>query len=74
MHVKNLGCLIKITGISIGHKSGLIVAYYTMRLEPDATSTPTFILPWDKNSYKRLPMDMAALPGINEQYLIQQVF
>jgi hypothetical protein len=42
----------------------LIMGYYTIRLDPDASKICTFIFPWGKFSYKRLPMGIAGSPDI----------
>ncbi len=40
----------------------LNMGYYTIRLDPDASRICTLIFPWEKYSYKRLPMDIAGSP------------
>ena len=35
------------------------MAYYTIRLDPDASKICTIIFPWGKYSYLRLPMGIA---------------
>jgi hypothetical protein len=42
----------------------LNMAYYTIRLDPDASKICTIIFPWGKYSYKRLPMGIAGSPDI----------
>ncbi len=42
----------------------LAMAYYTIRLDPDASKICTIISPWGIYSYKQLPMGGAGLPDI----------
>jgi hypothetical protein len=42
----------------------LNMGYYTIRLDSDASKICTIISSWGKNSYKRLPMDIAGSPDI----------
>jgi hypothetical protein len=42
----------------------LNMAYYTIRLDPDASKICTIIFPWGKYSYKQLPMGNAGSPEI----------
>ena len=42
----------------------LNMGYYTIRLDPDASRICTVIFPWEKYSYKRLPMGIAGSPDI----------
>jgi hypothetical protein len=40
------------------------MGYYTIRLDPTASEMCTIILPWEKYSYKRLPMGFGASANI----------
>ena len=40
------------------------MGYYTIRLDPDASTICTIILPWGKYSYLRLPIGIACSPSI----------
>jgi hypothetical protein len=42
----------------------LDMAYYTIRLDPDASKICTIIFPWGKYSYKQLPKGIAGSPNI----------
>jgi hypothetical protein len=37
---------------------------YTIRLDPDASKICNIIFPWEKYSYKRIPMGTAGTPDI----------
>jgi hypothetical protein len=45
----------------------LNMAYYTIRLDPDASKICIIVFPWGKYSYKRLPMGIAASPNIFQE-------
>jgi hypothetical protein len=55
----------EIEGISFAIALDLNTGYYTIRLDPDASSKIcTIIFPWGKYSYRQLPMDIAGSPDI----------
>jgi hypothetical protein len=54
----------EIKGFSYATALDLNMGCYTVRLDPDASKICTIIIPWGKNSYKRLPMGIAGSPDI----------
>ncbi len=49
----------------------LNMGYYTIRLDPDASKICTIIFPWEKYSYKRLPMGIAGFPDIFQGKMLE---
>jgi hypothetical protein len=49
-------------GFSFAAAPDLNIAYYTIRLDPDASKICTIIFPWGKYSYKQIPMGIAGSP------------
>ncbi len=45
----------------------LNVGYHTIRLDPDASKICTIMFPWEKYSYKQLPMGIAGSPDISKE-------
>ncbi len=45
----------------------ILMGYYTIRLDLDASKVCTVIFPWGKYSYKRLPMGIAGSPDIFQE-------
>jgi hypothetical protein len=54
----------EIEGFSFAMALDLNMGYYTIRLDPDASKICTIIFPWEKYSYKQLPMGIADSPDI----------
>ncbi len=54
----------EIEGFSYATTRDLNMGYYTIRLDPDASTICTIIFPWGKYSYKRLPIGIAGSPDI----------
>jgi hypothetical protein len=46
------------------------MGYYTIRLDPMASKMCTIILPWEKYSYKRLPMGFGGSADIFQAQII----
>jgi hypothetical protein len=46
----------KLEGFTYATALDLNMGYYTIRLDPAASEMCTIIFPWEKYSYKRLPM------------------
>ncbi len=57
----------EIEGFSYATALDLNMGYYTIRLDPDASKICTIIFPWEKYSYKRLPMGIAVSPDIFQE-------
>ncbi len=51
-------------GLSFATALNLNMDYYNIRLDPDASKICTIIFPWEKYSYKQLPMGIAGSPDI----------
>ncbi len=49
----------------------LIMGYYTIRLDPDASKICTIIFPWGKYSYKWLPMGIAGSQDIFQGKMLE---
>ncbi len=49
----------------------LNMGYYTIRLDPDASKICTFVFPWEKYSYKQLPMGIAGSPDIFQGKMLE---
>jgi hypothetical protein len=47
------------------------MGYYTIKLDPGASKICTIIVPWEKNSYKRLPMGIAGSPDIFQGKMLE---
>jgi hypothetical protein len=54
----------ELEGFTFAMALDLNMVYYTIRLDPDASRIYTIIFPWEKYSYKRLPMGIAGSPDI----------
>ena len=54
----------ELEGFSFATALDLNMAYYTIRLDPDAAKICTINFPWEKYSYKQLPMGIAGSPDI----------
>jgi hypothetical protein len=54
----------EIEGFSYATALDFSMGYYTIRLDSDASKICTIIFPWEKYSYKRLPMGSAGSPDI----------
>jgi hypothetical protein len=54
----------ELEGFTFATALDLNMGYYTIRLDPDASKICTFIFPWGKYSYLRLPMCIAGSPKI----------
>jgi hypothetical protein len=61
----------EIEGFSYATALDLNMGYYMIRLEPDASKICTIIFPWDKYSYKRLPMGIAGSPDIFQRKMLK---
>jgi hypothetical protein len=57
----------EIEGFSYATALDLNMGYYTIRLDPDASKICTFIFPWGKYSYKRLPMGIEGSSDIFQE-------
>jgi hypothetical protein len=49
----------------------LNMGYYTIRLDPDASRVCTVIFPWEKYSYKRLPIGIAGSTDIFQSKILE---
>jgi hypothetical protein len=47
------------------------MGHYTIRLDPDASKISTITFPWEKYSYKRLPMGIAGSPDIFQGKMLE---
>jgi hypothetical protein len=54
----------EIEGFSYATALDLNMGYYTIRLDPESSKICTIIFPWEKYSYKQLPMGIAGSPDI----------
>ncbi len=54
----------ELEGFTFAMDLDLNMGYYTIRLDPNASRICTVIFPWEKYSYKRLPMCIAGSPDI----------
>ncbi len=54
----------ELEGFTFATVLDLNMGYYTIRLDPDASKICPIIFPWEKYSYKRLPMGIAGSPDI----------
>jgi hypothetical protein len=54
----------ELEGFNLATALDLNMGYYTIRLDPDASKICTIIFPWEKYSYKRLPMGIAGSTDI----------
>ena len=54
----------KLEGFKYATALDLNMGYYTIKLNPDAQTLCTIVLPWGKYKYKRLPMGVAGSPDI----------
>ena len=54
----------ELEGFTYATTLDLNMGYYTIRLDPTAAKMCTFIFPWGKYSYQRLPMRFAGLADI----------
>jgi hypothetical protein len=61
----------EIKGFSYATVLDLNMAYYTIRLDPDASKISTISFPWGKYSYKRLPMGIAGSPDIFQGKMLE---
>jgi hypothetical protein len=61
----------EIEGFSYATTPDLNMAYYTIRLDPDASKICTTIFPWGKYSYKRLPIGIADSPAIFQAKMLE---
>jgi hypothetical protein len=61
----------EIEGFSYATALDLNMGYYTIRLDPDASKICTIIFPWEKYSYKRLPMGIAGSPDIFQGKMLE---
>ena len=57
----------ELEGFTYAMALDLIMVYYTISLDPDASKICTIIFPWGKYSYKRLPMGIAGSPDIFQE-------
>ena len=48
----------------------LNIGYYTIRLDLEASKIYTFILPWSRYSYERLPMGITGSPDIFQENML----
>jgi hypothetical protein len=58
-------------GFTFAMALDLNMGYYTIRLDPDASRICTIIFPWEKYSYKRLPMGIAGSPDIFQSKMLE---
>jgi hypothetical protein len=61
----------EIKGFSYATAIDLNMGSYTIRLDPDASKICTIIFPWEKYSYKRLPMGIASSPDIFQGKMLE---
>jgi hypothetical protein len=54
----------ELEGFTFATVLDLNMGYCTIRLDPDASRICTIIFPWEKYSYKQLPMGIAGSPDI----------
>jgi hypothetical protein len=54
----------ELEGFSFSTAFDLNMGYYTIKLDPDASKICTIIFPWEKCSYKQLPMGIVGSPDI----------
>ncbi len=54
----------ELEGFSFATALDLNLGYYTIRLDPDASKICTIIFPWEKYSYKQIPLGIAGSPDI----------
>ncbi len=54
----------ELEGFTFAMALDLNMGYYTIRLDPNASRICTVIFPWEKYSYKRLPIGIAGSPDI----------
>jgi hypothetical protein len=55
---------LEVEGFTFATTIDLIMDYYTIHLDPDASNICTIIFPWGKYSYLRLPMGIAGSQDI----------
>ena len=53
----------ELEGFSYATALDLNMGSYTITLDPDSSKICTIIFPWEKYSYKRLPMGIAGSQG-----------
>ncbi len=61
----------ELEGFTFATALDLNMGYYTIRLDPDASRIFTVIFPWEKYSYKRLPMGIAGSPEIFQSKMLE---
>ncbi len=61
----------QLEGFTFATALDLKMGYYTIRLDPDASKICTIIFPWEKYSYKRLPMSIACSPDIFQDKMLE---
>ncbi len=59
----------KLEGFTFAAALDLNMAYYTIRLDPDASKICTIIFPWGK--YLRLPMGIAGSPDFFQAKMME---
>jgi hypothetical protein len=63
----------EVEGFSYATALDLNMGYYTIRLDPDASKICTIIFPWEKYSYKRLPMGIAGSTDIFQGKMLELI-
>ncbi len=64
----------EIEGFSYATALDLNMGYYTIRLDPDTSKICTIIFPWEKFSYKKLPMgSIVGSPDIFQEMLSELI-
>ena len=61
----------ELKGFTFATVLDLNMGYYTIRLDPDASKICTFIFPWGKYSYKRLPIGIAGSPDFFQAKMME---
>jgi hypothetical protein len=61
----------ELEGFTFATALDLIMGYYTIRLDPDASRICTIIFPWVKYSYKKLLMCIADSPDIFQSKMLE---
>jgi hypothetical protein len=63
----------ELEGFTFATAPDLNMGYHTIRLDLDASRICTVIFPWEKYSYKRLPMGIAGSPDICQSKMLELV-
>jgi hypothetical protein len=63
----------ELEGFTFAMALDLNMGYYTIRLDPDASRICTIIFPWEKYSYKRIPMGIAGSPDIFQSKMLELI-